>query len=390
MNTPQMLRHATLVLLAAFPGVTLAQDAKPLEWVVGYPAGGGSDVVARFVGEAMAKSLGRPVIVNNKPGGATNIAADHVAKSKDCGNVIFTADIATLAANPALFSKLSYDAERDFAPVGLLARFPMLLVVAPNVPAKNYKEFLAWAKAAGSNGVNYASAGAGSPHHLAGEMLRQRSGLAMTHVPYRGAAPAVQDLIGGQVPVAMMDTASVLQHLGSGRLRAIGVASPQRHATRGHRQAQPSAASGVGQHPGQGPLSSAGARSLSGLGMGPRRGEFRRQFRRRRGRDGKAQQAPRNEPTTTSGAENLPRPSGWTGVGADAALQRLAGCPTRLRFAPCLHPHSDPTRTHPQARQAPRAAARNACTDDPLRGQRTRALGQTDPRHRHQDGLRWT
>ena len=228
MNTHQMLRRATLVLLAALPGVTLAQDAKPLEWVVGYPAGGGSDVVARSVGEAMAKSLGRPVIVNNKPGAATNIAADYVAKSKDYGNVIFTADIATLAANPALFSKLSYSAERDFVSVGLLARFPMLLVVAPNVPAKSYKEFVAWAKAAGSNGVNYASAGAGSPHHLAGEMLRQRSGLAMTHVPYRGAAPAVQDLIGGQVPVAMMDTASVLQHLVSGRLRAIGVASPQR------------------------------------------------------------------------------------------------------------------------------------------------------------------
>ena len=228
MNTQQMLRRATLALLCTLPGLTLADDAKPLEWVVGFPAGGGSDIVARIVAESMAKTLGRAVIVNNKPGAATNIAADHVAKSKDYGNDIFTADIATLAANPALFSKLSYSAERDFVSVGLLARFPMLLVVAPNVPAKNYKEFLAWAKAAGSNGVNNASAGAGSPHHLAGEILRQRSGLAMTHVPYRGAAPAVQDLIGGQVPVAMMDTASVLQHLGSGHLRAIGVASPQR------------------------------------------------------------------------------------------------------------------------------------------------------------------
>ena len=228
MNAHQMLCRATLVLLATLPGITVAQDAKPLEWVVGYPAGGGSDVVARSVGEAMGKALNRPVIVNNKPGAATNIAADYVAKSKDFGNVIFTADIATLAANPALFSKLSYSAERDFVSVGLLARFPMLLVVAPNVPAKNYKEFVAWAKTAGSSGINYASAGAGSPHHLAGEMLRQRSGLAMTHVPYRGAAPAVQDLIGGQVPVAMMDTASVLQHLSSGRLRAIGVASPKR------------------------------------------------------------------------------------------------------------------------------------------------------------------
>lgn len=225
-------RRTTLALLsallAALPGLTLADDTKPLEWVVGFPAGGGSDIVARIVSESMAKTLGRAVIVNNKPGAATNIAADYVARSRDYGNIMFSADFATLAANPALYSKLSYNAERDFAPVGLLARFPMLLVVAPSLPVHNYKEFIAWAKASGANGVNFASAGPGTPHHLAGEMLHQRSGLAMTHVPYRGAAPAVQDLIGGQVPVAMMDTASVLQHLSSGRLRAIGVASPKR------------------------------------------------------------------------------------------------------------------------------------------------------------------
>jgi tripartite-type tricarboxylate transporter receptor subunit TctC len=212
--------------MAATPMLVSAQD-KPLEWVVGYAAGGGSDVVARTVAEQMGKTLGRTIVVNNKPGAATNIAADYAAKSKDYGNILFTADFATLAANPALFSKLPYDAEKDFKPVGMLARFPLLVVVAPNVPVKNWKEFVAWAKAQ-PQGVNYASAGAGSPHHLAGELLREQSGLNLTHVPYRGAAPAVQDLMGGQIPMGMIDTAAAQQYVTSGKLRAIGVASPAR------------------------------------------------------------------------------------------------------------------------------------------------------------------
>jgi tripartite-type tricarboxylate transporter receptor subunit TctC len=215
---------ALLVTLPAWAQTT------PIEWVVGYPAGGGSDVVARLLAEEMAKTLGRPIIVNNKPGAATNIAADYVAKSKDVANIMLTADFATLAANPFLFSKLPYNAEKEFAQVGLLARFPMLLVVGPNVPATNLKEFLAWAKTK-PDGVTFASAGAGSPHHLAAEMLRERTGLKTQHVPYRGAAPAVQDLIGNHVPWGMMDSAAVQQHLTSGKLRAIGVASAKRLAT---------------------------------------------------------------------------------------------------------------------------------------------------------------
>lgn len=212
-----------LAALAALPLAAPAQD-KPIEWVVGYAAGGGSDVVARTVAEQMAKSLGRTILVNNKPGAATNIAADYVAKSKDLGNILFTADFATLAANPALFSKLSYDAERDFKPVGMLARFPLLLVAGPAVPAKDWKEFVAWAKTQ-PQGVTYASPGAGSPHHLAAELLREQSGLSLVHVPYRGAAPAVQDIMGGQVAVGIIDSAAVQQHLSSGRLRALGVAT---------------------------------------------------------------------------------------------------------------------------------------------------------------------
>jgi tripartite-type tricarboxylate transporter receptor subunit TctC len=207
-----------------------AQDSKPIEWVVGYAAGGGSDAVARATAETMSRALGQTIIINNKPGAATNIAADYVARAKDYGHVMLTADFATLAANPFLFSRLSYNAEKDLMPVGLLARFPLVLVVGPNVPVKNFKEFVAWAKAQ-PNGVNYASAGVGSPHHLASELLREKTGLKMTHVAYRGAAPAMQDLLGGNVPFMLVDTASGNQFVLAGKVKAIGVASAQRLAT---------------------------------------------------------------------------------------------------------------------------------------------------------------
>jgi tripartite-type tricarboxylate transporter receptor subunit TctC len=220
----------TSLALAASTHLAVAQDTKPIEWVVGYAAGGGSDSVARATAEAMSKHLARPVVINNKPGAATNIAADYVARSKDYGSVMLTADFATLAANPFLFSKLSYNAEKDLAPVGMLARFPLVLVVGPQVPATNFKEFIAWAKAQ-TGGVNYASAGAGSPHHLATELLREKAGIAMTHVAYRGAAPAMQDILGGQVPFMMVDTASGNQFVLAGKVKAIGVASAKRIAT---------------------------------------------------------------------------------------------------------------------------------------------------------------
>jgi tripartite-type tricarboxylate transporter receptor subunit TctC len=224
------LAGAALSLLALLPLAAAAQDSKPIEWVLGYAAGGGSDIVARSVAEAMGKSLKQTIIINNKPGAATNIAADYAAKAKDAEHTLLTADFATLAANPSLFAKLPYDPVKDFAPIGMLVRFPMLLVVAPNVPAKNFKEFLAWAKA-NAGGTNYASAGAGSPHHLAAELLRERTGLNLIHTPYRGAAPAVQDLMGGQIPFMVVDTASIAQYVAAGKVKAIGVASPARLKT---------------------------------------------------------------------------------------------------------------------------------------------------------------
>ena len=221
------LRRCAIWCALALPLGAAAFPDKPIEWVVPYPAGGGSDIVARALAEHMGSSLGQTVIVNNKPGAATNIGADYVAKAKADGHVMLTADTATLAANPALYAKLPYNAEKDFAPVGLMARFPLILVVGAGVPVKTLAEFLAWAKQQ-PGGANFATPGAGSPHHLATELFRARSGLTLTHVPYRGAAPAVQDVIGGQVPFMFVDTASGYPHILSGKLRPIGIASPKR------------------------------------------------------------------------------------------------------------------------------------------------------------------
>ncbi len=223
-----MLKLLSRVLVALMPLSALAIDnGKPVEWVVGYAPGGGSDVVARMLAEAMGKTLNQTVIVTNKPGAGSNIAADYVAKTREAENTVLTGDSAVLAANPFLYTKLPYNAERDFTPVGMIARFPLVLVVNPSVPPKNLKEFLAWVKA-DPKLANYGSPGVGSPHHLATESFRLQAGLNVTHVPYRGAAPAMADVVGGQLPFMFVDTSSGGSFITSGKVRAIGVASPQR------------------------------------------------------------------------------------------------------------------------------------------------------------------
>ena len=228
MQRKQFLAALACASVAWVAGPAAMAQEKPLEWVIGYAAGGGSDVVARVIAEAMGRNLERPIVINNKPGAGTNIAAEYSARSHDYGNLMFTADFATLAANPFLFRKLNYNAEKDFKPVGMLVRFPMLLVVNNDVPVNNLSEFVAWAKQQKS-GVSWGSAGLGSPHHLVGELFREEAGLGnMTHVPYRGAAPAVQDVIGGQIPAMWADSATIVPFLGEKKLKAIGVASPAR------------------------------------------------------------------------------------------------------------------------------------------------------------------
>ena len=220
-------RLAVLALLPLAALAALANDGKPVEWVVGYAPGGGSDVVARMLADAMGKSMQQSFIVVNKPGAGANIAAEYVARTRSPEHIVSTVDSAVLAANPFLYGKLGYSAERDFALAGMIARFPLVLVVGPHVPAKSLPEFLAWARNA-PEGTSYGSPGLGSPHHLAMELLRSRSGLQLTHVPYRGAAPALADVAGGQLPFMFVDTSSGGPFISTGKVRAIGVASPQR------------------------------------------------------------------------------------------------------------------------------------------------------------------
>lgn len=221
---------ASLLLLAALATATpfsRAQDSRPIEWVVGMAPGGGTDIVARVLAEAMEKTLGQSIVVVNKPGAAHNIATDYVVRSKDYGHIMVTADYATLAANPFLYSKLTYDAERDLRPVGMLVRFPLIMVVRADSPIKTFQDFTAWAKAQ-SHGVSYGSPGTGTPHHLATELLRQRTGLNLVHVPYRGVAPAIQDVMAGQVPFMFVESGGGMPYITSGKLRPIAVASARR------------------------------------------------------------------------------------------------------------------------------------------------------------------
>jgi tripartite-type tricarboxylate transporter receptor subunit TctC len=202
---------------------------QPIKWVVPYPAGGGTDNLARAIAEGMRAGLGQPVVIDNRPGAATNIGAELVARSKPDGNTIMSADNALMFFNEHLFKKLPFSPEKDFTYIGAIGRFPLMLVVHPSFPAQNFREFLAYVKA-NPGKVSYASVGNGSPHHLAMELFKNRTGTFITHIPYRGAAPAMQDVMGGQVPVMFLDLASGLATIKSGKVRALAVGSPTRTA----------------------------------------------------------------------------------------------------------------------------------------------------------------
>lgn len=203
--------------------------SRPIRWVIAYPAGGGSDTLARALSVALAAQLGQAVLIDNRPGGATVIGAEYVAKSPGDGYTLFTADNGTLVFNTALFKKLSYDPAKDFVPVGMMARFPLLLAVHPNAGYADVKALLQDAKAHPGK-VNFATPGIGSPHHLAMEMLKAQAQLHMVHIAYRGAAPAVQDVVAGQVPVIVVDTAAGMQMIKAGKLKPLATFSKSRLA----------------------------------------------------------------------------------------------------------------------------------------------------------------
>jgi tripartite-type tricarboxylate transporter receptor subunit TctC len=228
------MKRRLIVALAAVPlalagGAVLAQSypSKPIRWVVPYPAGGGTDFLTRTLGQQLSTQVGQPVVVDNKPGAGTALAASEVARSAPDGYTVMTADNGTLVFNQFLYKKLSYNPEKDLTPITLMGRFPMILVVAQGSDVKDAKDFIAKAKASPGK-FSYASAGAGSPHHLAMEMLKVTAGLHMVHIPYRGAAPALGDLVGGQVQVMMVDMAAGSGFIKGGKVRPLAVANDQR------------------------------------------------------------------------------------------------------------------------------------------------------------------
>jgi tripartite-type tricarboxylate transporter receptor subunit TctC len=219
----------TLSLAAHAQAQAQAWPARPIHFVVGFTAGGPSDVLARALGQKMAETLGQSIVVDNRPGAGGNTAAEVVAKSPADGYTWLLGNNSILATNAALYSKLPFDPVRDFAPVGLVATQPNILVVNPNVPAQSVAELIALAKAKPGQ-LNYASSGAGAAAHLAGQLFKTSAGIDIVHVPYKGAQPALTDVIAGQVQMMFATSASVMQYIRANRVRALGVTSPKRMA----------------------------------------------------------------------------------------------------------------------------------------------------------------
>jgi len=218
-----------VVMVAMAASVSAAYPERPITWVVPYAAGAGTDTVARLLGKAIGEELDQSIIVENRPGAGTRIGAEYVIRSKPDGYTIMTADNATLSINPALHPDLSYDPLKDFTYITTIVRLPLLLVVNPEVPANNLNELIAHARA-NPGSLNYASPGSGSPHHMAMEMFKARTGINAVHVPYKGAAPALNDVISGQVQMMFLTLSAALPQVKAGRLKIIGAATADRLA----------------------------------------------------------------------------------------------------------------------------------------------------------------
>ena len=220
---------AALAVLVAAPALAQDYPNQPIKWIVPYPAGGGTDIFARTLADSMKNTLGQQLIIDNRPGASTNIGAEYVAHAPADGYTIMSGDNAAMAFNEHLFKKLPYNPAKDFTYIGAIGRWPLVLVVNPNVPVKTVSEFLAYVKA-NPGKVDYASPGNGSPHHMGMEIFKQRTGASITHIPYKGAAPALQDLVGGQVPCMFLDMASGLGLMKAGKVRMLAIAAPKRAA----------------------------------------------------------------------------------------------------------------------------------------------------------------
>jgi tripartite-type tricarboxylate transporter receptor subunit TctC len=204
----------------------LDYPTRPVRWVVGYPAGGTTDILARLIGQHLSEKLGQQFIIENKPGAGNNIATEAVIHSPPDGYTVLFVNPAN-GINASLYKKLSFTFTRDIAPVAGIARVPNVMEVNPNVPAKTVAEFIAYAKA-NPNKVNLASSGNGTSVHLSGELFMAMTGVKLTHVPYRGSAPALTDMIAGQVQVLFDNLPSSIEHIRGGKLRALAVTTDKR------------------------------------------------------------------------------------------------------------------------------------------------------------------
>ena len=226
------IRLMAILLLACLPVMAGAQSAypnKPIRMIVPYPPGGPTDVLGRIVAQKLSESLGQQLVVENRPGASGMIGSEIVAKAAPDGYTLLT-NASIHVINPSLYPKMSFDALRDFAPVSLIAQVPLILVVNPALPAKSVPELIALGKAQ-PNLLNFGSSGNAAAPHLAGESFKIATGVRMQHVPYKGSAPALTDLIGGQVQLIFDSMPSAMPHVKSGKIRALAVTTAKRSPT---------------------------------------------------------------------------------------------------------------------------------------------------------------
>jgi tripartite-type tricarboxylate transporter receptor subunit TctC len=204
----------------------LDYPTRPVRWVVGYPPGGATDIIARLIGQRLSERLGQQFVIENKPGAGNNIATESVVNAEPDGYTVLLVNPANYV-NTSLYANLKFNFPRDIAPIASFNRVPNVMTVAKDVQAKNVAEFIAYAKA-NPGKVNMASSGNGTSVHLSGEMFMAMTGVKMQHVPYRGAAPAITDMLGGQTQVIFDNMPSIIQHIRAGSLRAMAVTTTER------------------------------------------------------------------------------------------------------------------------------------------------------------------
>lgn len=218
-----------LTLLVHAPLQAEEYPTRPIKIVVPFAAGGGNDLLARLIGQQLSERLKQSVVIENRPGAGTQLGAEVVARSVPDGYTLLSTSMTTYVLNPYLYKKLPYDPVKDFAPVSLTGSFDLMLVAHPSFPANTLAQFVALAKSKPGD-LSYASPGPGSPHQLAMELLMRRAGLNIVHVAYRGAAPALQDVLAGHLPIMMLDVATAREPLKAGLLKTFGAASLKRLA----------------------------------------------------------------------------------------------------------------------------------------------------------------